>query len=101
MRTVRSISIEVSQDTGRSAAGFDPRPSLQLVQTFKQSETSDWRGSTMPEPTREQIEAAKAIFCENGFEISAPWDGDLDDLEFHWFETLKKAIAAALACNIS
>lgn len=32
MRNARSVSTEVSQDTGRLAAGFDPRSSLQFFE---------------------------------------------------------------------
>lgn len=51
----------------------------------------------MIEPTNEQMEAAVRVMQDGGENISCPWDGTLDDLELHRFETLKSAIAAAMA----
>lgn len=48
------------------------------------------------QPSDEQIKAAMAILNAKGFNISAPWDGDLDDLEKERFRAVQDAIRAVL-----
>lgn len=48
------------------------------------------------EPTKEQMQAALTVLNANGFNIGAPWDGDLDDLETERFHAVRNAISVAL-----
>jgi hypothetical protein len=45
--------------------------------------------------TPAQIEAAAKVFCDNGIEITCPWEADLDDVERERFNALVAALAAA------
>lgn len=47
--------------------------------------------------TDEMLKRAAEVFCENGFHISLPSEGDLDDVERERYETLKAALTAALS----
>lgn len=47
-------------------------------------------------PTTEQMKAVLAILNERGFNIGAPWDGDLDDLEMERFNAVQDAVGAAI-----
>lgn len=46
---------------------------------------------------RKAINAAMAVFCAHGLDISAPWDGDQSDWERERFDALCEAIEAYLA----
>lgn len=45
------------------------------------------------------IDAAIKAFAERGIEFSAPWHGDLDDLERERFEALCSAIEAYISAK--
>lgn len=47
-------------------------------------------------PSKEQMEAVLVILNANGFNISSPWDGDIDDLEKERFNAVEMAVGAAL-----
>lgn len=48
------------------------------------------------QPGDEQMRAALSVLNQNGFNISAPWDGDLDDLENERFQAVRDAIGVVL-----
>jgi hypothetical protein len=50
--------------------------------------------------TDEMLKRAAKVFCDGGFEISLPSEGDLDDVERERYETLKAALTAALADRV-
>lgn len=45
--------------------------------------------------TKPALEAAAKVMNDGGIEISLPWEGDLDDLERHRYDTFHKALDAA------
>jgi hypothetical protein len=57
----------------------------------------DGTGSSSEAILRKQIEAAARIMNDEGFAISLPWEGSLDDAELARYKVLRKAIAAALS----